>query len=207
MTSHSSQIDWRSRNEGGHRHTTSLDTSEKKRRQLLVSATSERWDGLTDNKGGKKMKLSKLVIVLLSIYIFSAPASAFGFQSKNEKYRIVETVLRIYMNNYSSAKGYKLYYIGVEIDGKDVTKEFLKRFEGNIPRVREFEQNKYDPERLKKEDGIVLGIRGIKRLSKSRVKVYGLTIDGRGEGLNWIHELKRRGRKWTVIDEANLNLS
>ncbi|HEY9402007.1 MAG TPA: hypothetical protein VIQ24_04900 [Pyrinomonadaceae bacterium] len=158
---------------------------------------------------GRKMKLSKLVIIaLLTIYIFSSPVSAFGFQSKDEKYRIIETVLRSYMNNYSSAKGYKVYYIGVELEGKDVTSGFLQRFEGNAPLVKEFEPSKYDPEQVKREGGIVLGIRGIEWLSKSKVKVYGLTFGiGSGQGLNWIHELKRRGGRWIIINVTNLNLS
>lgn len=155
------------------------------------------------------MKPCKLIVItLLMIHSFSAQISAYGFQSQKEKYRIIETVLRSYMNNYSSAKGYKLYYIGVEMDGKDVTGEFLKRFEGNVPPVKEYEPSKYDAEQIKKEGGIVLGIRGIEWVGKSNVKVYGLTFGtGSGEGLNWIHELKRRGRNWVIVDVAHLNLN
>ena len=143
----------------------------------------------------------------LNRYI-DASISAFSFQSQKEKYKIIETVLRAYMKIYSSAKGYKLYYIGVEMDGKDITGEFLKRFEGNVPPVKEYESSKYDPEQIKKEGGIVLGIRGIEWISKSKVKVHGLTFGtGPGEGLNWIHELKRRKRNWIIIDVANLNLN
>lgn len=155
------------------------------------------------------MKPGKLIIITaLVICIFSAPMTASGFQSQKEKYKIIETVLRSYMNTYSTAKGYKVYYIGVELDGKDITSEFLKRFEGNVPPVKDFEPSEYDPERIKKEGGVVLGIRGIERVGKSKVKVYGLTFGtGHGEGLNWIHELERRGRSWVIVDEANLNLS
>ena len=155
------------------------------------------------------MKPTKLVLATLLITcIFSTPVSSSGAQSRGQKYGIIEAVLRSYMKIYSPARGYKLYYIGVELDGKDVTKEFLKTFaESKLP-VKEFEPSKYDPEQIKREGGIVLGIRGIERINKSKVKVYGLTfVSSFGEGLNWIHELRRRGRNWIITNETSLNLT
>jgi hypothetical protein len=147
-------------------------------------------------------------MTLLIACILGAPVSASGAQSRGQKYDIVEAVLRRYMKHYPPAKGYKLYYIGVELDGNDVTKELLKRFAESGPPVKEFEPSKHDPGQVRREGGIVLGIRGVERINKSKVKVYGLTfVSGFGEGLNWIHELRRRGRDWIVTDEASLNLS
>ena len=155
------------------------------------------------------MKPAKpMLAILLLTFTFITPASSFGAQSRGEKYRIIEAVLRRYMENHSSAKGYKLYYIRVELDGKNVTKELLKRLAQGNPSVKEFESGKYDPEQIKREGGIVLGIRGIERINKSKVRVYGLTfVSSVGEGLNWRHELTRRGRDWIITDEANFNLS
>ena len=147
-------------------------------------------------------------MTLLITCILGTPVSSSGVQSRGQKYYIIEVVLRRYMKNYPPAKGYKLYYIGVELDGNDVTKELLKRFAESSPLVAEFEPSKHDPERIKREGGIVLGIRGVERINKSKVKVYGLTfVSSFGEGLNWIHELRRRGRNWVITDEASLNLS
>lgn len=155
------------------------------------------------------MKPIKLTFaILLIIFTFNTPLSSSGVQFREEKYRIIDAVLRRHMENYSSAKGYKVYYIGVEIDGQDVSKECLKRLAPSNPAVREFEPDKHDPEQVKRERGIVLGIRGIERINKSKVKVYGITfVSGFADGLNWIHELKRRGRNWIIAEEASFNLS
>ena len=155
------------------------------------------------------MKLTKSTFaILLIIFTFNAPLSSSGAQLREEKYRIIDAVLRRQMENYSSAKGYQVYYIGVEIDGRDVSKECLKRLARSNASVREFEPDKYDPERIKREGGIVLGIRGIERINKSKVKVYGLAFaSGFAGGLNWIHELERRGRDWVITEEASFNLS
>ena len=155
------------------------------------------------------MKPAKLLsAMLLLALIFITPASSSGAQTREERYRIIEAVLRSYMKNYSPDRGYKLYYIGVELDGEDVTKELLKRFAENNPPVKEFEPSKYDPEQIKREGGIVLGIRGVERINKSKVKVYGFTfVASPGKGLSWIHELRRRRGNWIITDEINLNLS
>jgi hypothetical protein len=157
---------------------------------------------------GYKVKPTKLMLAILLITTtFITPVSSSGVQSREEKYRIIEAVLRRYMENYSSAKGYKLYYIDVELEGENFTKGLLKRLAQRSTSVKEVEPGKYDTEQIKREGGIVLGIRGIERINKSKVKVYGLTFASSfGEGLNWVHELKRRGRNWVITDEASLNL-
>ena len=155
-----------------------------------------------------KMKPAKLILaILLTTLALHTPVPSPGAQSRAEKFRIIETVLRRHMSHYSSAKGYKLYYIGVELGGRDVTRQCLRMFARSNPPVKEFDPSRYDPQQIKREGGIVLGIRGIERVNKSEVKVYSLTfVSGFGEGLNWIHELRKSGRSWIITDEANLNL-
>jgi hypothetical protein len=149
-----------------------------------------------------------MLAVLLITFTFISSASASSVQSREEKYRIIEVVLRRYMKNYPPAKGYKLYYIGVELDGKDVTNELLKRLSQNKLPVREFKPDSYNPELVKRDGGIVLGVSGMERINRTKVKVYGLTfVSSSREGLNWIHEVERRGRSWVITNEASLNLS
>lgn len=114
--------------------------------------------------------------------------------------QIVEAVYRYQLQESVKEKRWNLFYIAFgspEID-EACSERWADLFKDHTPPVKKFARNGFEAERMKKENGLVLGVGSIKRKSEIDAEVEGYIFVVPGEAQGYSYFLIRENGKWIV---------